>query len=82
MNEKYGGREQEGKKKGGIEIQTKDNTQKCKTHIGEPSNVRPKPITNSTKQVVEGDGQKKLGRRTPSLEEASPTNATREALKP
>jgi len=36
MNEKYGAREQEGEKKGGTKIQTKNNTQKRKTHNGEP----------------------------------------------
>jgi hypothetical protein len=47
-----------------------------------PSHLRPKPITNSTKQVMQGDGQKKLGRRTASLEEASPpTTVTRKAPK-
>jgi hypothetical protein len=44
-----------------------------------PSTLRPKPITNSTKQVVQGE---KLRRKTPSLEEASPTTATGEAPKP
>jgi len=43
-------------------------------HNGEPyeekiQNLRSKPITSSTKQVVQGDRQKKP-RRTPSLEEA------------
>jgi len=47
-----------------------------------PSNLRPKPITNSTKQVMQGDGQKKLGKRTPSLKEASPTTPTAEVPKP
>jgi hypothetical protein len=57
-------REQE-KKKERIEVQTKDNTQQ-KIHSkaqnmqwgalkGNPHNLGLKPITNSTKQVVQGD---------------------------
>jgi len=45
------------KKKERIKVQIKDNTRKHKTHNGEkPSNLRPKPITSNTKQVVQGDG--------------------------
>ncbi len=56
-------REQEKKKKGRTEIQKKDQTQKYKTHNGEleeekTRNLGPNCITNSTKQVVRGDGQK------------------------
>ncbi len=45
-----------------MKVQTKDNTQKCKTHNGEPqeektSNPGPKPIT-SWEQLVQGDGWK------------------------
>jgi hypothetical protein len=41
--------------------------------MGEPpeektQNLEPDPITSSTKQVMQGDGQKKHGR-TPSLKE-------------
>jgi hypothetical protein len=44
-------------------VQTKDHTKKQKTHNGEPKeeksrNLGPKLITNSTKQVVQGGGQK------------------------
>jgi hypothetical protein len=49
------------KKKERIKVQTKDNAQKHRTHNGKtqeekPSNLRPKPITSNTKQVVQGDG--------------------------
>jgi hypothetical protein len=59
IKEKHLASEQE-KEKERIKVQTKDNTPKHRTHNGKtqeekPSNLRPKPITSNTKQVMQGD---------------------------
>ncbi len=53
-------------------MQTKDHTQRCETHNGEPQeekiqNLGSKPIINSMKQVVQGDGRKTWKGTKPTL---------------
>jgi len=72
MIEKHMTKEQD-KKMARTKVQTKDHTQKCKTHNGKlleekTLNLKPKPITSSMKQVMQRRWAKKP-RRTPSLEE-------------
>jgi hypothetical protein len=62
MKEEHPAEEQE-KKKERIKVQTKDHTRKCRTLNGgvlreKTQNLAPKPITNSMKQVVQGDDPK------------------------
>jgi hypothetical protein len=52
-------------KKERIKVLTKDHIQKCSMHNGEPweqktQNLGPNPITSSTKQVMQGDGQENM----------------------
>jgi len=62
MKEEHPAEEQE-KKKEKIKVQTEDQTRKCRTHNGgvlreKTQNLAPKPITNSMKQVVQGNDPK------------------------